>query len=337
MSWQRVRGHESVTRSFQKVVERGRLGQGYLFVGPEGIGKRLFAHELARALLCEKPGKQLEACGQCEGCQLVMAGTHPDFLTAARPEESLEIPINVIRELCRGFALKPARGARKVALLDDADQLNEQAGNCFLKTLEEPPPGSVLILIGSSADRLLPTLVSRCQVVRFAALPTSVIAEILEAQGMETKQASRLAQLSDGSLGQAHALADPVLWDFRRQLVQGLLQPRPDAVALGKELMKFVEEAGKESTQQRKRAGLVIRLLIEFLHDTLRLAVGGTPRPADDADRKLMTQLAGRIEPERLLELLERCMEGDMQIDRRVQLVLGVEALVDELCQRLAV
>src|SRR4051812_16934528 len=148
MSWPRVRGHEAIVRSFDAAWRKGRLGHAYLFVGPAGVGKHTLARELARALLCETRGDSLAACGACGSCKLVDANTHPDLTLAARPEEKLELPIERIRELIEHLSLKPARGGRKVAILDDADDLNEESANAFLKTLEEPPPGSLLILIG---------------------------------------------------------------------------------------------------------------------------------------------------------------------------------------------
>lgn len=333
MSWQRVRGHDALVQAFARVVQRGRLAHAYLFTGPPGVGKRLFADELAKALLCEAPPQaRLEACDQCPACVQVEAGTHPDHVVARRPEESLEVPIEVVRELCRSFALKSARGRGKVAILDDADDLNDAAANCFLKTLEEPPPRSVLLLIGTSAERQLPTIVSRCQVVRFRPLSETLIAELLRTQGLEeTALIERLARLSGGSLGQAQALADPALWDFRRTLLQGLIQPQPDTVALAQAWMQFVEEAGKEAAVQRRRAALVLRLLIDFLRDALCLRLGGTPRLAEPEDRRALEELAQRAQPDRLLQLLERCLQGDLHIDRRVQLVLVLEALVDAL------
>src|SRR5262249_2777059 len=159
--------------AFDHVVRRGRLAHAYLFVGAEGVGKKLFAAELARALLCEapRPGSgRLEACDRCASCLLVEAGTHPDLTVVGRPEESNEMPIELMRELCRHFMLKSARGRGKVIVLDDADDLNEVSANFFLKTLEEPPPHSVFLLIGTSREQQLPTILSRCQVVRFAPL-----------------------------------------------------------------------------------------------------------------------------------------------------------------------
>src|SRR5207248_2092828 len=100
----------------------------------------------------------LAACDACDACRDVESGTHPDYFRAGRPDDALELPIEVVRELCRGLGLKPARGSRKIAVLDDADDLNAYAANSFLKTLEEPPPGSVLILVGTSSDRQLSTI-----------------------------------------------------------------------------------------------------------------------------------------------------------------------------------
>src|SRR5438270_7993669 len=182
VSWQRVRGHDALVESFQRIVRRGRLAHAYLFAGPPGVGKRLFADELARALLCENPpAGRLEACDQCPSCLQVAAGTHPDFFVAVKPEDKLEFPIDVMRELCQSLSLKSARGRGKVAIVDDADDLNEESANCFLKTLEEPPPRSVLILIGTNPDRQLATICSRCQIVHFFALTSELLAEILRA------------------------------------------------------------------------------------------------------------------------------------------------------------
>src|SRR5262245_36593421 len=100
MSWQRVKGHDALVQTFDRVVRHARLGHAYLFTGPPGVGKRLFATELARALLCESPPPgRLDACDHCPACVQVEAGTHPDFMTAGRPPESQKIPIAVIREL----------------------------------------------------------------------------------------------------------------------------------------------------------------------------------------------------------------------------------------------
>src|SRR3954469_21663499 len=185
MTWGRVRGQEEVVRSFDGAGRKGRLGHAYLFVGPAGVGKHTLARELARALLCETPSKALQACGRCAGCTLVDAGTHPDLSVTARPDDKVDLPIELIRELIEHLSLKPARGGRKVAILDDADDLSADAANAFLKTLEEPPPGSILILIGGpTPERQFSTILSRCQVVPFSPLSKDVVVGLLRERGI---------------------------------------------------------------------------------------------------------------------------------------------------------
>jgi DNA polymerase III subunit delta' len=337
VSWQFIRGHEAHVRAFSQAVTRRRLAHAYLFTGPHGIGKRLVANELAKALLCENPATDLTACDRCESCTLMAAGNHPDFFTVSRPEQRNEMPIALMRDLCRSFSLKPARGRGKIAVLDDADDLNPEAANCFLKTLEEPPPHSAFFLIGTSPERQLPTVISRCQVVRFAPLPDPLVVDILQRQGItDEKMTDRLVHLGHGSPGQALALADPALWAFRQTLLDGLLQPRPDTVTLAKRWTEFVEEAGKETALHRRRANLVLRLLIGFLDDALALRLGRKPRPGDVEEMALLQKLADQADPDKLLQALERCLEADLQIGWYIQLVLVLEALLDALGVTLA-
>src|SRR5262249_48840832 len=143
ISWHSVRGHDRVVEELRGALEQGRFPHALLFVGPQGIGKRTFAVTLAQALLCERSTEAaLDPCERCPSCLQVKAGHPPDLLQVARPEDKHDLPIRVIRDLCIDLGLKPARGARKVAIVDDADDLNEEASNAFLKTLEEPPSGS---------------------------------------------------------------------------------------------------------------------------------------------------------------------------------------------------
>jgi DNA polymerase-3 subunit delta' len=339
VSWQRVKGHDAQVQAFQRVARQGRLAHAYLFTGPSGIGKRLFAMELARAVLCDtSPPDHLEACDRCPACALVRAGNHPDLFVAGRPEEALELPIDTIRDFRQSFALKPARGKGKVAILDDADDMNDQAANCLLKTLEEPPPRSLLLLIGTSPYRQLSTIVSRCQVVHFAPLRTDLMMELLRQQNVQDPALlSHLVRLGGGSPGQALALADPGLWEFRRTFLHDLGQPQPNSVALAKKWMQFVEEAGKEAAAQRRRAAQVLRLVLALFSDALKMSLGETPPNVEPRELATLQALAGRIEPDQWLELLERCLEADVQIDRRVQLVLVLEALLDALGQQLSV
>jgi DNA polymerase-3 subunit delta' len=334
MAWSHILGHERQVESFRQIVARKRLAQGYLFVGPSGIGKRLFARELAKALLCEAKGAALEACDRCDACRLVDAGTHPDFFTVSRPEESNELPIETMQGLCKNFALKAARGHGKVAILEDADDLNEFSANCFLKTLEEPPPRSTFILIGTGPERQLDTILSRTQIVRFAPLSDEQVAAILDKHGVTTAR-QRLVSLAAGSPGQALELADEALWLFRGRLLAGLVTTPVDVMGLTREFVDFVEEAGKEGSLQRRRAMLMLRLLLESLSDALRLTVSGEPRSASTEELPLLAELAQRAGADRIMALTERCLETEAQVGRYVQLSLVLEGLLDGMARLL--
>lgn len=331
MSWTRIRGHEQLVRAFQGVLERGRLAHAYLFVGPEGIGKRRFAIELAKTLMCEKPPSAEEgraACDMCPACLQVDAGTHPDYQYLGIPEGKHEFPIELMQEVIGHLALKPARGRHRVAIIDDADTLSEEAANCFLKTLEEPPPSSLLILLGSSPDRQLPTILSRCQLIRFRPLPDEVIAERLLAQEfVETAdEARRIAQLCKGSLSIARLLVDPGMQSFRKEFGGALTQSQLDSVGLAQRLVRFVEEDTKDSALKRQRAGLVLEFVLDLLRQALQLKLTGQANGPGPAQR-----LAEHADVDRLLETLDRTLLADWQVERRLQLVLILEAYADAL------
>jgi DNA polymerase-3 subunit delta' len=335
MSWHSIRGHDRVVAELRRSLQQGRFPHALLFVGPEGIGKRTFAKKLAKSLLCEaRAATDLDPCEVCPGCLQVEAGTHPDFIEVARPEDKHELPIRVIRDLCDQFALKPARGLRKVAILDDADDLNDEAANAFLKTLEEPPPGAVLILIGTSAEVQLQTIVSRCQVVRFDALSEGDIAALLLEQGVaeDADTAAKLASLGDGSLQRAIGLADAELERFRRVLIDELVADHGfDPPALAHRVLEHVKQSGKESVDQRRRASLLVGELSRFFRGVLWQTAGLAPPCPDAADRRAATALAVRLEPEDVLVLADRCLEADYHIQRRLAMNLILESFAHDL------
>ena len=126
MAWDRIRGHSDAQQQLFSAFHRGRLAHAYLFLGPDGTGKKAFAVEFAKALLCEHPPAELTACDHCPACAQVTAGTHPDLTLARKPEDKLEFVIDAMRALCLQLGLKPSRGVRKIAIIEDVDDFNEE-------------------------------------------------------------------------------------------------------------------------------------------------------------------------------------------------------------------
>lgn len=336
MSWASVRGHDRVLAELRRANEHGRLPHALLFVGPEGIGKRLFAKTLAQALLCEGGGQAaLEPCGACSACVQVNAGTHPDLLQVSKPVDKHELPIAVIRDLCADLGLKPMRGGRRVAIVDDADDLNDEAANAFLKTLEEPPPGSVLILIGTAQELQLDTVLSRCRVVRFDALSERDLAQVLVDRGIaaNTDAAAKLAIVGEGSVKRAIGLSSDELAQFRRALIDELANQGFDPPGLASKFEAFAKDAGKESVVQRERASLLVGELARFFRGVLWQTAGAAPPLPDERDRTAAGELAARLEPEDVFLLAERCLTADYQIQRRAYLPLILLSLMTDLAK----
>ncbi|NUQ66431.1 MAG: DNA polymerase III subunit delta' [Pirellulales bacterium] len=344
MSWQGILGHDEVAAQFRRALERGRLASSFLFVGPAGIGKRTFAVKLAQTLLCQRrPEAEMDPCGQCPSCAQVMAATHPDLEIVGRPKDKAFIPLELLigdkdrrgREgLCHSIAMKPFMGGRKVAIIDDADYLNAEGANSLLKTLEEPPPRSLLVLIGTSPAKQLPTIRSRCQIVRFRALASEAVAELLAAQGLAQgpEEAARLAGHSGGSLERAMELTGAELWQFRTMLDERLSEPGWDGVLLAEAVSAFVAEAGSETSARRARMRQVFEFAAEFYRHLLYVLTGSS-RGEDPELERLMRRAAERwpADEAAALACLDRSIEAMEQLERNAYQPTLLECWIDDL------
>jgi DNA polymerase-3 subunit delta' len=355
--WLGIHGHDEVANQFRTAIRRRRLASTYLFVGPSGIGKRRFALALAKAVLCQQSDDDpLEPCDGCESCRLFDAGSHPDLDVVGRPRDKSTIPIAAFigdddsrnhQGLCHRIALCPFLGGRKVAIIDDADHFSQESANCLLKTLEEPPPKSLLILIGTSPSKQLPTIRSRSQVIRFQPLSPEAVAEILLQTGAvtELETAVRLAAFSDGSVERASELADPALWTFRELLLRELSADQSNAVRLAKAVQGFVEDAGKEIAERRARLRTLVGFAEKFYRGLMRTNIGG--QVSDSADGLRMPDCGGdellwacvrRVTTNRadsihtVTNRLDDCHETLAHIDRNANLAL----VIQNWCERLA-
>jgi DNA polymerase-3 subunit delta' len=178
-------------------LQQGRLPHALLIHAPRGVGAETLAMWISQLALCTGPGD--EPCGACSACRLFAAGTHPDFHWIARAEDAQQLQIGQIRELCEIFALKSYRGGRKVGVIATADFMNANAANALLKTLEEPPPDALLILISERPSRLPPTVASRCQRIMIRVPPRTVALEWLANEGGAVSDWSELLEFAGGA------------------------------------------------------------------------------------------------------------------------------------------
>ena len=237
-----VIGHEWAVQLITHSAASGCLSQAYLLTGPAHIGKTSVALYLARALNCLDNDPKARPCGTCSACRKIGRGRHPDVRVIDGQEASIKI--DQVRDLQREITLSPFEGRRRVYILCDFQAATLGAANCLLKTLEEPPPSAVLVLTAIQAEMLLPTVVSRCQVLRMRPLPVSQVQEALQAHwGVDPHQANLLARVSEGRIGWAlKANRDEALLQNRDKyllaLEQVLQQNRTERMSLAQQLSR---------------------------------------------------------------------------------------------------
>ncbi len=348
MSWRSIVGHAEVVEHFQSLHARGNMPSTFLLVGPEGIGKRLFAEGLAEALLCHnRSNSLLQACGNCASCIQVQKQSHPDVLRVERPAEKNVLPIELFvgdREhrsetgLCRDIRMRPQVGSRKIAIIDDADYLSTESGNVLLKTLEEPPEGAVILLLGTSSHRQLRTILSRCQIVRFDPLTPNEVADVLR-NHPEWEVDDRIIELSEaaaGSIKTARMLADSDILQFRNDWLEQLASGDPASDDFAGTLVKFAEAAGKEAAAKRERYYFVGDQAIEFYHQLTRKYAGQKTEGGQTMQMMLeraISSWGGSLA--QLAAIVERIVDFQSQIESNANAANAVDLLLSDM-RRLA-
>ena len=280
MSWQGILGQDKVVEGFRRTLERQRLASSYLFTGPDGVGKRTLALKLAQTLLCSRTDPaEMAPCGECPACQQVIAHTHPDVEVIGCPEDKTEFPVRLLigekerrnkEGFCYNLSRKPQREGRKIGILDDADLLNEESANCLLKILEEPPPRSLLILLSNNLSRQLPTIRSRCQMIRFRPLEQEDLKVLIEQTELEAERAEKLVALGGASLSETTVWAEETFWVFRGELLKLLAEVPPPVEHLIECVQTFVDHEKPNSNERRRRMHLAFGEAIRFYRNVLR-------------------------------------------------------------------
>ena len=322
-------GHETARRWFAQALAKGRLSGAFLLIGPPGIGKAALAKWIAKSLFCERTESvSLTCCGQCPACVQIEAETHPDLVQVRKPADRAFIPIDLLigppdNRMREGFnrdiRLRPFRGSRKVAILHDADDLNEEGANSLLKTLEEPPPDVAIFLLGTNEQRQLPTIRSRCRIVRLRPPVGDQAVELMRRLGIDcdAATATRAIELCGGDCAAAAGMLTPEGAELRQSISRHLMTRQIDPVGLASTVAGVIDGLGKSAVGAVKR---------DRLREVLSIAV--------DSFRDQMIASANR--PERLPAIhyrLDRSIEAISQVHRNANQTTLIECWAADLAR----
>lgn len=320
MTFARILGHEQQKDILRRALAANRLAHAYLFEGPEGVGKRLMALALVRAVFCHDG----TGCGNCPGCRKVDHGNHPD-LFLVEPDGS-SIKIEQIRELQKQLSFSPLEARRKVGIIDAADRLNPAAGNALLKTLEEPGGNTLLLLLSARPDAVLQTIRSRCQRLPFTRLPREAVRTVLLQQPERSElEAHVLAALSDGSFKKALGRNRELYLDRRKTLLKSVTALSAGSIG---PLLSLSAELAEEKEQLPE----LLEILQGFYRDLLLVQHGATED--DLVNRDLLEKIqrvAGRTSRQALLLKLDAIAACQRQLERNVNRQLALDVLLMKL------
>jgi DNA polymerase-3 subunit delta' len=315
-------GHEWAVEMLHQHAARGDVRHAYLFCGPPGVGRRTLALRLAQALNCTRPIAAGIPCGLCRDCKQIEAMQHPDMNVIQAEVEGGTLKVDQVREVQHSLSLKPYQAKYRVALFLRFQEANDNAANALLKTLEEAPAHAILLLTADTPEQLLPTIVSRCEILRLRALPVSAIESDLLARGVNQERARLLAHISGGRPGYARKLVDDAtVLEKREECLNDLqtLLPAPRV-----EKFSYADKLSKDKDVMRQ----TILIWLSYWRDVM-LRVAQAETPLVNIDRNMEIEfLAGRLDlstARRVVGDLESALE---KMERNVNSRLLAEVLL---------
>lgn len=317
-----VVGHSKIVSMLQNAIKLGRVGGSYIFHGPEGVGKEFVALQFAKTLNClnfNTTNYDYDSCETCRSCKKINDGNHPDVRTT-KPDTAW-LRIDQIRALQVAISYKPMEGRKKIFIVAQAERMNLEAANCLLKTLEEPPADSLLILLTTSYSSLLETVRSRCRSFKFYPLPMSLIAEhLVKKLSLSEKDAKSSAALSEGSLEKALQVAENLEFVTEEDI--------PDIIKgiNSLKIFRFAEELGNRPEKLHR--------LLSWYRDLLLVKQGC---PVENlslmhTDRyQELVEISKKYSIREICDSIKGIMETERLLKRNINTALAMEVLTFKL------
>ncbi|MED1914066.1 DNA polymerase III subunit delta' [Bacillus thuringiensis] len=320
MTWTRFSQQPRAQELLYHSLRNERLAHAYLLAGPKGSGKKQMALHLAKSLFCSE--READACGACVTCRRIEGGNHPDVLFIT--PDGASIKIDQIRSLQKEMAMRAVESSRKVYIIEHVDKMTTQAANSLLKFLEEPPAGVLALLLTEHSHAILPTILSRCQIVQFSPLSAESIAEKLRAEGVLAGMAQVASHITTNveeamTLSQSESFAQ--LRNLVIQLVQECKQRNSSALLT-------IHDMLQKSDKSKEELPLFLDLLILWLRDILYLQVGRHAHLINSDQQDVLQGQALVWTKAELLRGIDLVMETKNRIERNANVQLALERLV---------
>lgn len=282
MSFKDVMGHQRQINLLQRAIVHEKVVHSYLFLGNEGIGKSLVALQFAKALNCLEGVNQVDGCDRCASCKKIDHRLHPD-VSLIEPEGQT-LKVEQVREMMRALAFRPYEGRRRVFILTAADRMAPHMSNTLLKTLEEPPLHTVIVLLANNSRWILPTILSRCQSIRFNPLPSHLVSDwLMRKKDLEETDAHLLASLSEGSPGKALEIKEEIAGIPRKELLKGWIGSKSLSMEEKEDWIEFLPS-------QRENLHLTLEMAKTLLRDLIVM------KTSMEGSKLIHSDLTGEIE-----------------------------------------
>lgn len=326
-----VLGQDFAISSLRSALRCGKVATAYLFHGPAGVGKRTTALAFAKALNCAQASE--DACDTCPTCRRIERGIHPDVITVALLPGKTRLLIEQIKEIERELMFAPFEARRRVIILDQVELMSPEATGAILKTLEEPPEYTVFLLLAERPAALPPTILSRCQSLRFAPMKVGTIQSLLEKKGLSPPAARLASRLAQGSMERALTIDHEDFLQRRHRLVELYYEASPsDIASLSEGASELVGEKGRHAAakeRRKRRVSDTLEIMLSWCRDILLARCGafeGLLVNEDMADE--IREEASRLSHDQAQELVQAALAAFRRVERNVAPEAAVEAML---------
>ncbi len=332
-----ILAQDHIIDHFKKAIKADHLSHAYIFTGQNGVGKTLFAKEFAKALNCRNDKN--DSCNSCSNCIRIEKNSYPDIFWTDREEKAKFIKIEDIRNLQNTVRLSPLESDYKIFIIKEADRMNEEASNCLLKTLEEPSPNTIIILIANSMTSIKDTIISRCQIVRFHPIPTHIIEnQLTDKSDADANNIGWISRFSNGSLGNALHLLNDDYYDINNDIVTRMTEPDMDNLVFAVEVIDSYLSAGDSLEEKRQILKSILHCILQFYRDLLIIKIRNRndfqqeKMPLFNADREdALQKRVNCLTLEQIITIIDEILESIKYIDFNLNINLLVENIITRI------